>query len=106
MNQYGWSGRPLVVVEMRRKKRWDYFALTGSHRTAAARKSGIKVPVVILPFQFFKESKCVDDFFYFYNIYADAYDFIHGLKCEIPWKKYPKDIVKLLARDMRSITPA
>lgn len=52
MKKCGWNDRPLVVIEMLKTNRWDYWAVTGSHRTYAARKLGLKIPIVILPNRF------------------------------------------------------
>src|SRR2546426_586954 len=46
MREHGWSGRPLLVIQRGKK----YFAWTGSHRIAAAKKAGLeRVPCYILP---------------------------------------------------------
>jgi hypothetical protein len=45
MKKEGWKGRPIAVLSYGDQ----YQALTGSHRIFAARKAGIKVPVVVIP---------------------------------------------------------
>lgn len=45
MEENGWSGRPLLVIE----RKSEYLAWTGSHRIAAARKAGLKaVPCYVV----------------------------------------------------------
>lgn len=42
MKRRGWRGRPLLAT----KHQGECYAITGSHRIAAAMEAGIKVPVV------------------------------------------------------------
>jgi len=45
MEENGWQGRPLLVIE----RQSDYLAWTGSHRLAAAAKAGLEsVPCYVL----------------------------------------------------------
>ena len=99
MKTDGWVGRPLVVAQMNRNKRWDYSAITGSHRIRAARKAGITVPIEVLPHEFLKDSLMADSFS-FWDIYCDASSYLNKEDSEIPWQKYPVEIVELLAEDI------
>lgn len=46
MKKNGWKGQPLILMPKEGRK---YQALTGSHRWEAAKRVGIKIPVIILP---------------------------------------------------------
>ena len=45
MRRRGWIGRPLLVLERDNNK---YIGFTGSHRTASAKKVGIKIPIYVV----------------------------------------------------------
>ena len=45
MRKHGWQGRPLIVEEV---SPYRYQAWTGTHRLAAARRIGMRVPVVLI----------------------------------------------------------
>lgn len=53
----GWNGRPLLVVVSPYGK---VYALTGSHRIAAARRLGINVPVLIFDWRKYEGWHWVD----------------------------------------------
>jgi len=88
----GWEGRPLVVIRLRNSKRWKYYSITGSHRIAAARKAGIKVPVIVLPSSFYdylKSNYLVGNGSVHYcDVYDDAWRFVKGLKTILNWNRY------------------
>lgn len=55
MRRYGWQGRPLAVealsggrTKLRASGDGHYMGWTGTHRLAAARALGIKVPVILI----------------------------------------------------------
>ena len=100
MERNGWKGYPLVAVQTIRTTRWDYYALNGSHRIAAARKSNTQIPVIVLPSSFLDDLKVAGYTDMFVEIYDDAdvfandrYDYY-----KLPWHKY-KLAAKVLAAE-------
>jgi len=100
----GWKNRPLVVIKLRNSKRWKYYSITGSHRIAAARSVGIKVPAIILPSSFYDQIKreglvWIDGYTLLYcSLYDDASFFIQGTESVLDWSKH-KDAAKVLSKE-------
>lgn len=84
MRKVGWKGRPLIVAVRGKVRR----AITGSHRTAAARKVGLKrVPVIPV-----SGKKIWDAIKKWDTAWLDYSDFIEVL---------PKEVRSIFKEDLR-----
>nr|WP_240357980.1 ParB/RepB/Spo0J family partition protein [Myxococcus vastator] len=86
----GWQGRPLLVVPYRGRFR----AITGSHRTAAARKAKVEVPCWVIPL--------CDALTLTHDFYDGTYRFKHdggGIIDDVDWRTVLKELGHTEAAD-------